>query len=119
MSNRKAPLTVGDAISRFSEMDTGTKASFLASLAWELTVMARDTYEVGGTGLTDPQRMRAINEVQHQLLNFLTAILRSDVGRYTDDVIVHMILEHPDDANLERQMSSAFSRALSMASVAA
>jgi hypothetical protein len=76
----------------------------------ELSIIARDSYEVGRDGLTNPQRVRRINEVQHPVSAFLCALLRSDTQRYPDDVLLKIILEHPDDNILERQLSESFAR---------
>jgi len=39
---------------------------FLVYLAHALTILARDTYEVGTEGVTNPSRLRHINELQHR-----------------------------------------------------
>lgn len=43
------------------------KNIFLARVAYELTVRARDTYEPGTVGVSDPAKLRAVNEVMHRL----------------------------------------------------
>ena len=85
----------------------------------ELTIRARDTYDVGGDGLDNPERMRSYNEVQHRLLGFLAALLKGDPKRYPDDVLIRIILEHPRDAVLQQQMAEAFARALSLSTAVA
>jgi hypothetical protein len=119
MNEPGPPMNDPQAVVFFSALPDDGKASFLAALAHELTVVARDTYEVGGDGLTDPDRMRSINEVQHRLTGFLAALLRGDSQRYPDDVLVRVVLEHPRDAVLQRQLSEAFGRAVSLTRVAA
>jgi hypothetical protein len=118
MNDRKTLMSTADAIAYFTALTSDAKVSFLAELAHELTILARDTYEVDGIGLTDPGRMRALNEVQHRVLGVLTALLRSDPKHYPDDVLIQILLDHPDDPGLQRQMSNAFSRALSLTRVA-
>jgi hypothetical protein len=86
------------------------KEEFLAHLMHELSIIARDSYEVGRDGLTNPQRVRRINEVQHPVSAFLCALLRGDTQRYADDVLLKIILENPDDNILERQLSESFAR---------
>ncbi len=76
----------------------------------ELTIIARDSYEVGGDSLTNPQRMRRINEIQHRVSDFLCALQRNNPHRYPDDHLVRIILEHPEDGELERQLNGAFER---------
>ena len=112
-------MDIADAIAYFSALSLGRKASLLAALAHELTIVARDTYEAGTENLTCPSRMRAINEVQHRLTAFLAALLRGDPRRYPDDILVRILLEHPGDVVLERQLAEAFLRTRSLAEAAA
>lgn len=77
---------------------------------YELTLVARDSYEVGGDGLTNPQRVRRINEVQHRVGAYLVALTRDNPNRYPDDVIVRIILEHRPDEALGQQLTEVFTR---------
>ncbi|MCY7376562.1 MAG: hypothetical protein LH472_11410 [Pyrinomonadaceae bacterium] len=83
-----------EAIEIFSDLSNNEQADFLARLAWELTVAARETYEVGTDDLTNPKMMRSINEVQHRLLSQLSAMLRKDENRYPDEVFWQIILDN-------------------------
>jgi hypothetical protein len=103
-------MTVDEAIAAFSSYSSEEKKEFLTHFIHELSIIARDSYEVGQDGLTNPQRVRRLNEVQHQVSAFLCALLRGDPQRYPDNVLVKIILEHPDDAILERQLSESFAR---------
>lgn len=103
-------MTIDEAIAIFSAYSLREKEEFLAHLIYELTVVARDNYEVTGDGLTNSQRVRRINEIQHRLSAFLWALLRNDSKRYPDEVLVRIILEHPEDSVLERQLAETFAR---------
>jgi hypothetical protein len=103
-------MTVDEAIAIFLSYSIEEKEEFLAQLMHELTVIARDSYEVGRDGLVNPQRVRRINEVQHRISSFLCALLRNNPWRYPDDVLMKIILEHPDDSLLEEQLSESFAR---------
>jgi len=103
-------MTTDEAITIFSAFSPGEKADFLAALMHELTVVARDSYEVGDDGLTNPRRVRRINEIQHRLSGFLWALLRDNPRRYPDDVIIKIVLEYPDDHTLAQHTSTAFAR---------
>jgi hypothetical protein len=105
-------MHVTDAVAAFSSLTTEEKADFLALLAHELTIVARDSYEVGREGLTNPARVRAVNEVQHRVTGFLVALLKNDVKRYPDDVLVNIIFELPGEAGLQKQVAEAFARSL-------
>ena len=65
--------------------------------AHALTVLARDTYEGGTEGLTDPSRLRCMHELQHRLLRFLMALRKNDANRYPNEIFVRLILERPED----------------------
>jgi hypothetical protein len=52
---------------RLEELDRHAKASILMRLTYEMTLRARDTYEPGTMGVSDPGRLRAINEVMHRV----------------------------------------------------
>ena len=76
----------------------------LARLAHELTIVARDTYEVSSPDLRSPHRLRCLNEVQHRVTSHLLALLTGDPGRYPDEVLVSIILDQ-DDPELRRQVA--------------
>ena len=87
-------MNKNEAIEIFSDLPTNEKADFLAQMAWELTVAARETYEVGTDNLTNPKLMRSINEIQHRLLSQLSAILRNDVNRFPDEVFWQIMFDN-------------------------
>lgn len=103
-------ISDNEAIAAFSSYSLTERKEFLAHLLYELTIVARDNYEVEGNGLTDSQRARCINEIQHRVSAFLWSLLRGDARHYPDDVLIKIILEQPGDPVLERQLSEAFAR---------
>ena len=103
-------MTADRAIAVFASYSSREKEEFIAHLIHELTIIARDSYEVGGDSLTNPQRMRRINEIQHRATDFLCALQRNNPHRYPDDDMVRIILEHPDDDELELELNRAFER---------
>jgi len=82
-----------------------------------LTVLARDTYEVGREGLTDPSRLRCMNELQHRVLSFLIALRKNDANRYPNDIFVRLILERPEDWEFQQQLQEVFDRLLAQRSI--
>ena len=104
-------MTLEEAAAAFSALSPGEQKELIAQLIYELTVVARGGYEVGGEGLTDPRLVRRINEVQHFLGAFLGKLLREDPQRYPDEVLLRIVLEHGGDEELERQVGAAFARA--------
>ena len=103
-------MTDDKAITVFLSFSSGEKAEFIAQLIYELTLVARESYETDGDGLSDPRRVRRINEVQHRTSAYLSALLRNDEGRYADDVLVQIVLDHADDPALSRQLRKTFAR---------
>ena len=86
----------------FSDLSDIEKANFLARLAFELTIVARETYEVGTDNLEFPQEMRIINEIQHRILNYLSALLKNATDKnkfnsYGKEVLWSVILEQSDE----------------------
>ena len=103
-------MTTDEAAAVFSLYSPEEKKEFLAQLMYELTLIVRDSYEAGDDGLTNSQRVRRVNEVQHRISAFLLALLRDDSQRYPDDVLVKIILKTPNDAFLEQRFGEAFAR---------
>ena len=111
-------MNVRQAITTFSHYSPQEKSDFLLQLAHALTIIARDTYEVAGEGLTQPARLRRLNEVQHRIASFLVALMRQEDGqRYPDDVLVRLILEHAEDLELQRQLQEAFSHLMAQMAI--
>jgi hypothetical protein len=88
------------------------KIEALVHLIQELTILVRDTYEVGSSGLSNPARLRALNEVQHRISSHALALLRNDPCRYPDEVLANIILGHDDDLEFQRQITEAFARVM-------
>jgi hypothetical protein len=103
-------MTDDKAITVFASFSSGEKAEFIAQLIYELTLVARESYEMGGDGLDDPKRVRHLNELQHHTSAYLSALLRGDAGRYPDDVLVRIVLDQADDPALSRQLRQTFAR---------
>jgi hypothetical protein len=110
-------MTLSQAIDTFSNYSPQEQIDFLVHFAHTLTILARDTYEAGEEGLTQPARLRSMNEVQHRIMGFLLALMKQEGKRYPDNVFVRLLLEHPDDVVLQQQLQEAFSHlAIQMAS---
>jgi hypothetical protein len=103
-------MTDDEAAAVFSSYSQGEKAEFIAQLIYELTILGRGTYVVGQDSLSEPQRLRLINEVQHRLSAYLWALLRNDERRYPDDVLLRIILEWGNDQELTQQLHATFAR---------
>jgi hypothetical protein len=99
-----------DAFTSYSREE---KTAFLLRLVHELTIIARDTYDPESGGVNNPLRLRLINEIQHRIISSAIALAKNDPRRYPDDVLVGIILHHPEDIELQRQLKEAVERLLS------
>ena len=102
--------TIEEAVAAFASRTTAEQQELLAHLSHELTLLMRDTYEAGQDGLTDAPRARRINEIQHRVSAHLLKLMSDDKQRYPDDILMQIILNHPDDSTLEQQLNKTFAR---------
>ena len=71
-----------EAIIFFSSLTSNEQMKFLAHFSHYLTVVARDTYEVGTENITNQPKMRTVNEIQHQISSHLLSLLENSLERY-------------------------------------
>jgi hypothetical protein len=95
---------VHEVIKTFCKYSPQEKIDFLVQFAHALTILARNSYAVGEDGLTNPSRLRIMNEIQHRVTGCLIALRKHDPKRYPDEVLVRIILDHPEDLDLQRQL---------------
>jgi hypothetical protein len=86
------------------------KAHFLAVLAHELTVGARGTYEMGTTGVLQPEVLRGFNELQHRVTASLRDHLRGTPGMPLE-VVLEMLTQFGTRNNRKADIQYAISRA--------
>jgi hypothetical protein len=97
----------------FSQMPRENNIRFLSRLAFELTIVGRDSYIPQTEDLSHPAHLRAINELQHKILSYLCALTSNDRALYPDNVLIAIILEAGKDVIQRSQVHDAFDRALS------
>jgi hypothetical protein len=88
-------MHVHHAVQTFFRYASREKADCLLHFAYALTRLARDMYEGGRDGLTDPSWLRCMKELQHRVLRFLMALMKNDANRYPDAIFGRLILEPP------------------------
>lgn len=93
-----------------SSWSNAQKVHFLAVLAHELTVSARGTYEVGTTGVLEPEVLRAFNEVEHRVTASVRDHLCGAVGMPLDAVL-KMLTEFGARYNRRKDVQHVVSRA--------
>jgi hypothetical protein len=83
----------------------------LAAYAHDLTIVARESYTVGGTDLSDPQLLRSINEVQHRIASAILSRLSGDEARYPDMVLLNVIGVGEGDDPMSSRFRASFRQA--------
>jgi len=97
----------------FSALTTEQQTRVLASYAHELTLVAREGYEVGTEHLINPALVRRINEIQHRVTSTIVSRLTDCEKRYPDNVLIEIITSDSEqDGN---RFTAAFRRAWRMA----
>lgn len=104
-------MKVEEAVKFFSHLSNAEEAEFLAVLGHELTITARDTYEVGAENIVNQPKIRRINEIQHRIFLQILSLVKRKEKCYPDDVLIQMILEHTEDKKFEADVAWAFKRA--------
>lgn len=105
-------MTIDDAKRQYRSLSMEAQLRFLASFGHSLTIAARDAYDPGAPGgVWDPERLRAINEIQHRILGHIHALLLKSEQRYPDDVLVSIMLGS-DDQRIHPDALWAFKDAL-------
>jgi hypothetical protein len=91
-------MTVADAEGQWMvSLDSSTKVRFLASLSHALTIAGRAaSYEVQGDGLTRPEFLRSINEIQHRVSACLGQLLNGEGSESFERSIASWVLETSD-----------------------
>lgn len=112
-------MTIEEAITFFSSLSEDEKKKFLAHFSHWLTVVARESYEIGAENITNQPEVRHINEIQHRISSHLSALLENDAERYPENVLMRIILDHPENKEFEAKVMRAFEKVSERFSVAA
>ena len=68
------------------------RVQFLLTLAFKLTISARETYEFQSTNVVEPTRLRGINELQHRIVGQASRILGNG-HLFPNDVLIIGLFE--------------------------
>ena len=82
---------------RYKSLSADEQLRVLPTFGHNLTIAARDTYEVRAPGIRATQQLHDMNEVQHRVFAHIVALLTVDAERYPDDVLLGILLEHGDE----------------------
>jgi hypothetical protein len=102
-----------EATNFFEYLSEKEKIKCLAFLSHELTILARDTYEIGTENIENQPMMREINEIQHRISNKLISLSLGNEG-YASKDLMQMIF----GGKLKKLVESVFSRVVRRFSMA-
>src|SRR5256885_16509032 len=94
----------------YTSLSQHDKALFLAALAHDLTVAARDTYVPGTDAIANPMRLRAFNELLHRVSSHQRDILADAADRFPDDVFFEMLIARRNDVQCAQLALNVLSR---------
>ena len=86
-----------EAKHRFKNLRQEEQLRVLAMFGHNLTIVARDMYESQALGVRAPERLRAINEIQHRVFGHIRALTAADADRYPDEVLLSIFFELGDE----------------------
>jgi hypothetical protein len=105
------PAQIQEAASFFGSLSEAEQVRFLVRFGWELTILGRGTYEVGGEGLAEPAQLRIIHESEHRLLGHLRELLEGSPRRRPNDVVMGVLIDHANES-VRAGATSAYNRAV-------
>lgn len=94
-------------VERYRRLQPGQQIRVLALFGHSMTIAGRETYEVQSSAVRAPERLRAVNEIQHLVLSQIAALANADDRRYDDESLIAIVLDQ-DDAELRAQAVRAF-----------
>jgi hypothetical protein len=100
-----------EVISRFTKLSRNEQAVVLARFAFELTISARDTYVPGSNSVEFPERLRALNEIQHRVTSRLVDILLGRGWDGADEYVWGVAFETARDAGCLEYVRFAYRQA--------
>ena len=97
-----------DIIVEYSKWTPRNKLRFLALLSHDLTVRARDTYVPGTLDVSNPAKLRVINELQHSITGRIVDSLAGGPHvDYTDANFWRGIQELSSRSSLSQELESS------------
>jgi hypothetical protein len=104
---------IREVVATFSKLSRTEQAVVLARFAFELTISARDTYVPGSNGVQFPERLRAVNEMQHRVTSRLVDILLGRGWNGADEYVWRVVFETARSAGCIGYVRHACRRAMS------
>ena len=98
-----------DATNFFEYLSEKEKIKCLAFLSHELTILARDTYEVGTENIVNQPMIREINEIQHRISNKMISLSIGSEG-YSSKELMQMVFGGKTEIAIENIFSRVVRR---------
>ncbi|MBN1125536.1 MAG: hypothetical protein JXA82_11045 [Sedimentisphaerales bacterium] len=98
------PLDVSAFVESFASLASAQKLVASIFIANQLTILARSTYASDSNQVSDPVRLRLINEMQHIVTNYMTALVTPDIPRPTDADLIEALFLYAQSARCTDQM---------------
>jgi hypothetical protein len=95
-------------IGSLRSLDNLLQVEILLRFATNLTVAAREAYGDGTYEVREPERLRDMNEIMHQVLQHARHVLMDELKRYPDEVLDSIILERAARSGLEKDVDWAW-----------
>jgi len=99
----------------FTRLDNYQLIDVLSKYGHELTVVARDAYQVQGQGVEFPEWLRVINEVMHRIFPAISELNNDTKHRFAIESLAHWISCEDRNPKLQKSSLAAFKYALDKA----
>lgn len=86
---------------QFLSMNKNDKVLWLSQLMVAVTMIARETYDVGSHGLAEPERLRRYNELLHRVGCQQVKVIKDDPGRMPDSLFLKILEASMCELNLK------------------
>ncbi len=90
-----------------TELDDARKLIFLAALGHALTVVGRNSYEMFGSGVDEPEQLRLINEIMHRVMACMHRVALGKGDPALERVVASWVLG-AEDPSMGRMLDCAW-----------
>ncbi len=105
-------MDISKAKARYNELKTEQKIDFLIRFSHALTIVGRECYDFGGTGVEHPKSLRYINEMQHRIMGAAMQLRGKGPDEDARNLVIELMLKH-ENALLRARSGWAFEYSIS------
>lgn len=102
-------MTCEEILLVYADFSVDEKKYFLSSLAFQLTILARDAYVDDAKNPTNPRLLSTINEIQHKILGHVLHLFKENSKHYPDEVLFKTLFQTADCHGYLEVLQIAFS----------